>query len=229
MKGWWKVVCASSTIAVIAAVGCSNTPPPIPRVALMTVMGPVGGMSADCGILTGTQLVIGDPGNGPYPNSGTPTFEQNSAFGGGTVKFDCSVIPDNAGGFKITGRAELGGGAPADKKGTFSLTGTMTPKATGGMSTNVNAAFTTQNGTFQGMNCTIKYIGIDTTGAECPAGARDPQGNLLCTQSGSMDVKAGAVWGSVFCSPVVNSSANPPRTCRAAATFRFENCLQAVQ
>ena len=161
MKGFWKVVCASSVLAVVTAVGCSSGPAPIPRVAVLTVMGPKAGMAADCGIVTATQLGIGDPGNGPYTTA-TPTYEQNSAFGGGTVKFDCSVIPDGAGGFKVTGRAELAGGAPSDKKGTFSLNGVFTPKATGGGATNVNASFTTQNGTFAGTNCTVKYAGVDT-------------------------------------------------------------------
>lgn len=229
MKGWRNVVCASSTLAVIAAVGCSNGPPPTPRVALETVVGPRAGMSSECGINTVTQLQIGDPGDGPYPNSGTPTFEQSSAFGGGTVKFECSVIADGAGGFKVSGRAELTGSAPIDKRGTFRLDGTLTPKASGGGSTNATAVFTSQNGTFTGTNCTVKYVGIDTSGAECVSGARDPQGSLLCSASSAMDVKSGAVWGSVFCDSVVNNALNPPRTCRASATFRFENCAQAAQ
>lgn len=251
MKGWWNftrlaapsprrprssrsalgIVCASSTVALVLAIGCSGGAGPPPRVAVMTVLGPKAGMSADCGIATTTtQLTIGDPGSGPYPNSSTPTFEQGSAFGGGSVKFDCSVIPDGAGGFKVNGRAQLTG-STADKNGTFSLSGTFTPKATGGAATGVNATFTTQNGTFTGANCTVKYSGVDTnSGSECATAGRDPQtGSVLCTASSSMDVKAGAVWASVFCDTVSNSAANPPRTCRASATFRFENCVQAVQ
>jgi hypothetical protein len=57
--------------------------------------------------------------------------------------------------------------------------------------------------------------------------SRDPGDNtLICTHNPAMDVAAGKIWASVVCETGLDNAANPPRTCKTAVTFRFENCIQ---
>jgi hypothetical protein len=178
--------------------------------------------STMCMLTTEVRLAIGEP-------SQNVMIRDGDADRGATVKFQCSVIPAANGAFTVSGRAELLG-ASADRRGTFSMSGTVAPKATAMSSPNITVALTTQGETFISNQCTLYFQGLDKSGNLCSSETRDPgDGSTICTANPSMDVAAGKIWGSVVCETGMDMNANPPRTCKTAVTFRFENCNQMKQ
>jgi hypothetical protein len=175
--------------------------------------------ASGCNVPTNVTFTLGDPTNDIIPDG--------SAAFGGTVKFTCSVVPAAAGGFTLDGRAEIIGNVAAAQKGTFSVKGTVFPKAMQPSSPNMYVALTTGGETFTQTGCTFYFQGLDKNGTLCMTQTTDPgDGSVICTANPNMDVAAGKIWGSVVCEQGNDSAQNPPRTCKTAITFRFENCTQ---
>ena len=215
-----KVAFASGLAGIAIVVGCDGGPKVIAQVGLRSTLG-TGPMAPQsmCMLTTDVRLTIGDPTD--------QIIRDNDAYIGGSVKFTCSVIPEGTG-FKVTGRAELLG-VTDTKRGTFNISGVVFPKAMQPKSANINMSLTTQGETFTSSTCTVSFEGLDKSGNVCAMGSRDPGDNtVICTANPNMDVAAGKIWASVVCETGLNNQANPPRTCKTAVTFRFENCLQAA-
>lgn len=228
MKGW-SLVAVPVLVAGAIVVGCSSGDTPIPKVAIASA---VTGSSTDCRLSTVSSIMT-PPGMGVLGigDTNSLTIQDGSSWLGGTVRFTCQMIPKGDGSFKVSGRAELMG-VTQGKTGTFNLvSGTFKPKAMGGGdTTDVIATYTTINGALSQMNCTGTYDGMDESGNRCKVAS------AVCTANSVMDLKpptedskSAAIWGTVFCDMATDQSQNPPRTCKTAVTFRFENCPTEIK
>jgi hypothetical protein len=232
MKGW-RLVAVPVLVGGAIAVGCSNGDTPVQKVAIASALT---GTATDCRLST-ISSIQDPPGMGVLGigNTNSLTIQDGSAWLGGTVKFQCSIIPKGDGSFAVTGRAELKG-VTEGRAGTFNLiSGTFRPKANGvkpADSNDIHATLTTGIiGALTQMDCVGAYDGMDESGNRCFQGMTDSNGKIICTQNNTMDLKpptedskSAAIWGTVFCSAATDSSQNPPRICKTAVTFRFENC-----
>lgn len=236
----WSIVAVPLCVAGAIVVGCSSGDTPIARVAISSALN--GGSNPTACRLSTISSISDPPGMGVLGigNTNTLTIADGTADSrtGGTVKFSCSVLPNGDGSFKVSGRAELMG-VTQGSTGTFNLTSAIIrPKVDGkspGDVQNVVATLTTLNGSLTANNCVATFDGMDTSGNRCPAGQTDANGNILCTQNSAMDLKpptqdnkSAAVWGTLFCDMATDANQNPPRTCKTAVTFRFENCPSEI-
>jgi hypothetical protein len=236
MKGW-SLVAVPVCVAGAIVAGCSSGDTPVPRVAISSALN--GGANPTACRLGTISSIMSPPGSGvlgigaTMSSKGGLTVQDGSSWLGGTVKFTCSVIPNGDGSFKVSGRAELMA-VTQGAAGTFNLvSGNFRPKENGKAPDvqNVFATLTSINGSLTQMNCIGTFDGHDESGARCATGMLDANDKVICSQNNSMDVKpptadskSAAVWGTVFCDAATDSGQNPPRTCKTAITFRFENC-----
>jgi hypothetical protein len=235
MKGW---ICAALTVGVVGAivVGCSGGDTPIPKVAIASA---ISGTSTDCRLST-VSSIMDPPGMGVLGigNTNTLTIADGQGWLGGTTRFTCSILPNNDGTFKVSGRAELMG-VTQGATGTFNLiSGNFRPKDMSGNAPDVmgvSATLTTVNGSLAQMDCIGTFDGMDESGNRCTVGMTDSNGKIICTKSSTMDLKpptqdskSAAIWGTLFCATATDNSQNPPRKCKTSITFRFENCPSEI-
>jgi hypothetical protein len=193
-----RLACATSALALFAAVACSNSSPAVPQAYITATVSPGNHPSNVCPVLASVS---------GWVTLGTPqaSVADGNTQNGATAGVSCTVTSNPDGSFNVTGNVSLTG----DNGGSVFISGKFQPPpATVQQVTGKFQRGDTGGGkAFAETDCTVTFSGNQGVAAG------RVWGNLNCPNIVNMETMVVGPPGGFW-------------TCAGTAEFKFENCAE---